>query len=101
MRRAADSHSGIGRGFLESILVREDLISRILRFLVCVGVTAINDLESLSTPPTKACVKAQELDYRHIKGCTRAALLSGILAHTRITRCLLTSPFMSLSRWCW
>lgn len=48
----------------------------------------INDFGFLYTLPTKACVKAQELDYRNIKRLTRAALLRWILAQTRITRCL-------------
>lgn len=86
--RTAGSHSDIVGGFLESILVRKDLISRILRFLVCGGVTVINDFGFLYTLPTKAHVKAQELDYRNIKRLTRAALLRWILAQTRITQCL-------------
>lgn len=55
---------------------------------MCGGVIVINDFGFLYTPPTKACVKAQELDYRNIKRLTRAALLRWILAQTRITQCL-------------
>lgn len=55
---------------------------------MCGGVIVINDFGFLYTPPTKACVKAQELDYGNIKRLTRAALLRWILAQTRLTRCL-------------
>jgi len=72
---------------LESILVRKALISRIVRFLVHGGVIVINDFGFLYTPPTKARVTAQELDYRNVRRLTQAALLRWILAQTRITRC--------------
>lgn len=81
------SHSGSSEGFWESISVRKRLLSRSLRFRVCVGAIVINDFRFLYTPPTKACVKAQELGYRNTKRLPRAALLGWILPQIRIAQC--------------